>query len=82
VHLSAKPEGGAALVSEGDAQRELGHLEGWGRGLYDGTGALYFARTKGSVGRKTARIVVRGHGRVLLRAGSCRVGWVEKMIEV
>jgi hypothetical protein len=81
IHLAARPEG-CELVVEADTLRELGHLEGWGHGLYDGTGALHFARSKGSMGRKRTRVVVRGHGRVVVRAGSCRVGWVERTVDI
>lgn len=66
----------------GDARREVGHLEGWGRGLYDGTGALYFLRSRGSTGRARVSYVVRGRGTLTLSVGSCRVGWVERVIQL
>lgn len=73
---------GAELTSQAEARHQLGHLDGWGRGLYDGTSALYHARSRGSTSVRTASCVVRGRGRITLRAGSCRVGFVEETVEL
>jgi hypothetical protein len=54
---------------------ELGHLDGWGRGRWDGSGALYFQRTRGTSGRRVARFVVPAGSAWSVRVGSCRVGW-------
>lgn len=57
----------------------LGHLQGWGRGLY-GASTLFFLRSRGSVSEAEARVIVRGRGEVRLRVGSSRVGFVERTV--
>jgi hypothetical protein len=59
----------------GPSRFSLGHLDGWGRGRHDGTGALYFLRSRGTTNQRTIHAVVRGDVRV--RVGSCRLGWQE-----
>jgi hypothetical protein len=81
LHLDVRADG-CALTSPADAHREIGHLDGWGRGLFDGTSALYYAKSRGSTSKQTLSFVVRGHGVLTLRAGSCRVGFIEKRVEV
>jgi hypothetical protein len=73
---------GCVLASESETLREVGHLEGWGRGLYSGDFALYFQRSRGSVSAKTLGWTVRGSGILHVRVGSCRTGYVESRIEV
>lgn len=60
-------------ATEADRRREIGHLQGWGRGRGSGAGALYFLRSAGSVSTRTVELLVDGP--VTLRVGSCRVGW-------
>ena len=62
--------------------REIGHLDGWGRGLSDGTGAFYYMISRGTTGARTLTYTVRGKGRLTLRIGSCRTGWIEHSIEL
>ncbi|MEO8347001.1 MAG: M14 family metallopeptidase [Betaproteobacteria bacterium] len=64
------------------AHREIGHLDGWGRGMYSGTGALYGPHTNGTTGARTVSWAVRGRGALNVRVGSCRVGWVTCRIEI
>jgi hypothetical protein len=64
------------------AHREIGHLDGWGRGLFDGSGALYYTRTRGTTGARTLSWVVRGRGVLSLKIGSCRVGWTTREMEI
>ena len=73
---------GCELAEPELAHREIGHLDGWGRGLFDGSGALYYTRTRGTTGARTLSWVVRGTGMVSLRIGSCRVGWTTREIEI
>jgi hypothetical protein len=73
---------GCELAEDAGPRREVGHLEGWGRGLYDGTGALYFLRSRGSTGRARVSYVVRGRGTLTLTVGSCRVGWVSRAVSL
>ena len=71
----AELDGDAATVG----RVEVGHLEGWGRGLYGGADALYFQRSKGSVSRRVVQWVAR-RGAVSITVGSCRLG--ELTVEV
>jgi Zinc carboxypeptidase len=75
-------EGSATLVDEADGARALGHLEGWGRGQGTSLGTPGFPRGSGSVSARRLRWVVRGDGRVSVRVGSCRVGWLERSVEL
>ena len=60
----------------------MGQLEGWGRGKGNGSSALYFQRSAGSVSRAVAQWVVTGSGTVRIRAGNCRMGFLERTVEV
>jgi hypothetical protein len=73
---------GCELADPAQAHVAIGHLEGWGRGLFSGTGALYYALSRGTTSAKTLSWVVRGAGTLDLRVGSCRVGWIARRIEV
>lgn len=75
-------DGGATLVDEAEGLRALGHLEGWGRGRGMTLGSPGFPRGSGSVSTRMLRWVVRGAGRVTVRVGSCRVGWIERSVEL
>jgi len=72
---------GCALV-EGPPRRPLGHLDGWGRGLGDGTGALYYPYGLGNSGTARQTIVVRGKGTITATINSCRVGAIRRTIRV
>lgn len=71
---------GVAMVG-GDGWREIGHLDGWGRGLYGGA-SLIFQRSRGNLGTRVVEQVVRGRGTIQVRVGACRAGWVEARVEV
>ena len=73
---------GCDLADPHQAHREIGHLDGWGRGLFDGSGALYYTNTRGNTGARTLSWVVRGRGVVNVRVGSCRVGWTSCRVEI
>lgn len=75
-------EGSITLEDETDGARELGHLEGWGRGQGTTFGTPGFPRGSGSVSARRLRWVARGEGRVTVRVGSCRVGWLERSVEL
>ena len=72
---------GCSLVSSA-ARVEVGHLDGWGRGLHDESGAVHFMRSRGSSASRSAEWTVRGRGTLTVRAGSSRVGWVETSIAI
>ncbi len=65
---------GCRLADPSRAHVELGHLEGWGRGLHAGFGALYFQRSHGTGSTRVVRWLVEGDGRLEIDVGSCRVG--------
>ena len=73
---------GPQLVDPGQRQLTLGHLEGWGRGLHSGAGAVHYARSTGSGHRAHVSYVISGHGVMRLRVGSCRVGWLDHVVEI
>jgi len=64
------------------ARMKIGHLDGWGRGLGSGAGAPHFQRSRGSTGSATVSWTFDGAGRVLIRVGACRVGWIERVVEL
>jgi hypothetical protein len=82
LYAEVQAHEGCALDHPGDARREIGHLDGWGRGLYDGSDAIYYLSSRGNTGSRTLSYVVRGHGRLSVRVGSCRTGWMEQEIEI
>ena len=80
--LLCEARGDGALVVEGETRREIGHLDGWGRGLFDGSSALYFQRSRGTSSQRVVRFTTRGKGTLIVRAGSSRTGHVETRIDV
>jgi hypothetical protein len=81
VSIFCEPDG-PTLIDPGQAQISVGHLEGWGRGLHSGVGAVHYPRSSGSGHRAHASYLVRGRGTLRFRVGSCRVGWLEQQVQV
>lgn len=81
VFADAAAEGGVQLVDPNLAHVVLGHLDGWGRGL-DGASNLFHLRSRGNTSSARASWVVRGKGRLVVRAGSCRAGFIDHAIDV
>ena len=79
VFVEVEPLGGATIDPR-DARTEIGHLEGWGRGLYNQY--IFYQRSRGSVSRRTVSIPVQGRGKVRVRARGLRVGEVVQEITV
>lgn len=73
---------GCELVDEADRRADIGHLAGWGTGRFGGTSAVFSMASAAGPGRRRHRFLVRGTGALRLRAGSCRVGWVEEEVAV
>jgi hypothetical protein len=71
---------GGVTIDPRDARNEVGHLEGWGRGLFNEY--IFYQRSRGSVSRRTVSVPIRGTGRVRVRAKGLRVGEVVKEIAV
>ena len=74
--------GGCTLANPREARQDVGHLDGWGRGKYDGGSALYGMRSRGNTGSKSLSWTLRGKGVATVRIGSCRTGWIAKRLEV
>lgn len=66
----------------GDAEVLVGHLDGWGRGLHDGTDAPSFPRSRGTSNRRVVPFVVKGPGVARIRVGGSRTGFVDVEISV
>jgi hypothetical protein len=81
VHVDATADG-CTLVGTGEAHQELGHLDGWGRGLHNGANEPAYMRSKGNGNAAWATFLVRGTGALKLRIGACRVGWIDETISV
>jgi hypothetical protein len=79
--VTARASGGAELLDPSSARRAIGHLEGWGRGLYSFATQILHERSRGG-SRAVVTYHVRGHGALELRIGSCRVGWIDHREEV
>jgi len=71
---------GAGVELVGDAEQLVGHLEGWGG--HEREGSPSFARTVAAPVRRRVSWVVKGKGRVTIRASAARVGVVEEVVEV
>ncbi|CAN5764189.1 M14 family metallopeptidase [soil metagenome] len=65
------------LVEPGQAHQVLGHLDGWGHGLHTGANLPAYPGPRGTTHAAWASYMVRGTGRLSVRAGACRVGFVE-----
>jgi Zinc carboxypeptidase len=71
---------GPSLLDENQQSIELGHLEGYGKGLY--SKYLFFQRSDGSSSEKRFRISVRGKGTLHVRVGCPRVGKIETTVNL
>jgi hypothetical protein len=84
VDCQLDARGGAELelVDAGQAHVVLGQLTGWGRGLGSGFDPPHYPRSSGTGHQARVQYLVRGRGRLKLRIGSCRVGWIERQVDV
>ncbi|MFN9011370.1 MAG: M14 family metallopeptidase [Pseudomonadota bacterium] len=80
LRLTARADGGATLLAPAGAVVELGHLQGWGRGLH-GT-SIFSPWSRGSGHERFVTLLVAGSGTVQVEAGSCRVGYLALRVEV
>jgi hypothetical protein len=65
---------GAKLAAPTEKVIELGHLAGWGQGLYNGV-SIFFPWTRGNVHERFFTLVAEGKGKLKVRVGSARVGF-------
>ena len=81
LRLRASAEGGATLLTPAEAVVDLGHLDGWGGGLYGGP-SVFGPWTRGNAHERFVTLRVAGTGRVRVQLVSCRVGAQQLEIEV
>lgn len=64
---------GVTLLAPTEAVVEIGHLDGWGSGLYGGP-STFAPWTRGNGHERFVTLLVQGQGSVRVEVGSCRVG--------
>ena len=79
LRLSARGEG-VTLIAPALAVVEIGHLDGWGGGLYGGP-SVFSPWTRGNGHERFVTLVATGTGSVQVEVGSCRVG-VQRLVVV
>ena len=72
---------GAKVVAPAEAVLPVGHLEGWGTGLYNGS-SIFMPWTRGNEHEKFVTLVTEGRGTLTIKVGSCRVGYRTVMVDV
>ena len=65
---------GVAIRAPAGSVIDIGHLDGWGRGLYNGIN-IFFPWTRGNVHEKFVTLVAEGRGTLRVKVGSIRVGY-------
>lgn len=73
---------GCELVDAGAAHQELGHLDGWGHGMFSGANLPVWPGTRGTTNAAWATYLVRGAGTLEVRVGACRAGFVTARIVI
>jgi hypothetical protein len=81
-YLEVRAEGGLRLADPTDVRRALVHLDGWGRGRFDPSSSIFVMRGRGRANATRTSIAVSGHGRLVIRVGSCRLGFLERVVEL
>lgn len=72
---------GCALIAPLEHTVELGHMHGWGAGLFEGFSGI-FPTTRGNGHERTLHIAVKGRGKLRLEVGSERTGRISQEIQV
>ena len=72
---------GTTLAAPSERVVELGHLSGWGQGLYNGV-SIFFPWTRGNVHERFVTLVAAGKGKVKLKVGSARMGFRALEVQV
>lgn len=70
---------GDAKVVAPSSEIEIGHLEGWGQGLYGSS--VFSPWTRGNSHERFVTLVLMGRGPVKVKVGSARVGFLEIAVE-
>jgi hypothetical protein len=69
------------LVAPSESIVEIGHLDGWGAGLHNGS-SIFMPWTRGNVHEKFVTLVAEGRGTLTVKVGSCRVGYLSLDVAV
>jgi hypothetical protein len=80
LRLTARAEG-ATLLAPTEAVVELGHLDGWGAGLYGGP-SVFSPWTRGNSHERFVTLLTAGSGTLQVEVGSCRVGFQSVAVAV
>jgi len=80
LRLKLKAEG-VTLLAPSEAVVQIGHLEGWGGGLYGGP-SVFSPWTRGNGHERFVTLVTEGQGRLTLEVSSCRVGTLTLTVDV
>ena len=73
LRLSARAEGSVKLLAPTETVLEIGHLDGWGAGLYGGP-SVFAPWTRGNGHERFVTLIASGTGTVHVEVNSCRVG--------
>ncbi len=65
---------GVKLLAPSESIVEIGHLDGWGAGLYGGP-TIFMPWTRGNAHERFVTLVAEGKGTLGVKVGSCRVGY-------
>ena len=73
MRLTAGGEG-VTVVTPSEAVVDVGHLDGWGAGLYGGP-SIFMPWTRGNTHERFVTLLASGKGTLSVRVGSSRVGY-------
>jgi len=80
LRLTVRTEG-VTLLAPVEAVVEIGHLDGWGGGLYGGP-SVFSPWTRGNGHERFVTLVTAGTGTIHVGVGSCRVGVQTLVVDV
>lgn len=72
---------GVTVLAPTEAVLDLGHLDGWGGGLYGGP-SVFGPWTRGNGHERFVTVLVSGHGQLTATLASCRVGTQQLVMQV
>ena len=81
LRLAVQAEGGARLVAPAEQRVDIGHLDGWGSGLY-GNSSIFSPWSRGNGHERFLTLVAEGSGTLKLSVASCRVGRWDLEVQV
>ncbi len=73
LRVSASGDG-VTLLAPAESIIDIGHLDGWGGGLYGGP-SIFMPWTRGNGHERFVTLVAEGKGTLQVKVGSCRVGY-------